>query len=416
MIAGVASGLRSMGALGEPSESERILLDVAQVLPTIRQFPRTYVLHDIGFDDRGLDSTRLSRLAMTLVVHDGGKHDEIASVIQRGLTTWTSAKTARLEKFEVSGQRFHRLSDSRLPGWAICEWGAFGDVYLIAIGPESLAKVVSAQGTAVVDSWWHRGEDRLADLQPDITVMLHVERLRRHIGRAAGWRLNAILEALQIGSADRLVWGFGRRGRARISRAWVRHWEDERVVELLVPSASAVRVPAEARWYAACGVTADEVVLAVRDVYLALHRSSTRHHLKSQWTELETRTAVKFEADVLAQLGAGVVMHDAPPHPLRLPVFMTLRFEIDGDADRLRAALDRLLTDLAGSINAYADRSANPLAFRLERTPQGWWSSRWGLYGPALAVQEDAVLISYSLPALERLVAPSRQPAEVGDQ
>ena len=96
-----------------------------------------------------------------------------------------------------------------------------------------------------------------------------------------------------------------------------------------------------------------------------------------------------------------MIVHDFPHHPLGLPLLWTVLVEIDGSAESVRTALDRLLAHVYKTIE---DRSGPAGLTRLERDDDGVWYVRFGLYGPALAVTDRWVVISYSPQAVRENV------------
>jgi len=93
-----------------------------------------------------------------------------------------------------------------------------------------------------------------------------------------------------------------------------------------------------------------------------------------------------------------VVVHDYPPHALRLPPAWTILAGVDGDSGKLRANLDRLLEVARKELQ-------NGGSMRLRRDDDGVWYLYVGLNGPALAVTDRWLLVSFSPEAVRQNIA-----------
>jgi hypothetical protein len=76
----------------------------------------------------------------------------------------------------------------------------------------------------------------------------------------------------------------------------------------------------------------------------------------------------------------------------------TVQIRVDGNADSLRSAIDKMLA-------ALQSRITEPSFIRLNRDADGIWFLSLGIAGPAVAVAEGWVVISFSPNAARQAVA-----------
>ena len=104
------------------------------------------------------------------------------------------------------------------------------------------------------------------------------------------------------------------------------------------------------------------------------------------------------------QLGGPIIIHNYPLHALRLPLAWTILVPLEGDSARLRSHLDNLLKDLAEEYGGMAPA-------KLYCDADGIWSIRFGIDGPALAVTDHWLILSFSPEAVRKNIAICAPPA-----
>jgi hypothetical protein len=134
---------------------------------------------------------------------------------------------------------------------------------------------------------------------------------------------------------------------------------------------------------------------------MAAKRPTKQERLREFWAEVEREADISIERDLLAQLGPQIVIHNFPRHPLNIPVARTVVAEITGSAIAVRTVVDRLLRrfarDLAGSESGWA-------SLQCHQAPDGVWYLQAGVYGPAVAVTDQWLVISFSPAAVRQNV------------
>jgi hypothetical protein len=101
-----------------------------------------------------------------------------------------------------------------------------------------------------------------------------------------------------------------------------------------------------------------------------------------------------------------VILHDFPRHAFHWPLAWTITVPVTGDANALRANLDRLFEYTQDQL-----RKKNLL--RLEREPEGLWSLNLGLAGPAVGIKNGWLMVSFSPAAVRKnfeLIEPDKAP------
>ena len=194
-----------------------------------------------------------------------------------------------------------------------------------------------------------------------------------------------VLAGLGLGDVERGLWTIGvsgdSDGRAVEAYAFLRDADGDELVPICGLPDTGVRrievpIPPKASRYAVIRYSPRRLVLQVRDAYLASRSPSAQRNLREMWTRVEAEADVSVDRDLLMQLGPRLVIHEYPPHPL-VPDWTSLR---------------------------------------LEHASDGVWYLQAGLYGPALAVTDRWVIISYSPVAVRQNIAfLEARPNEDGD-
>ncbi len=241
-------------------------------------------------------------------------------------------------------------------------------------------------------------------------------------------KIGRVLTALRLGGTDRGLWTIGRNGRAVEAWGYVRRNGEDEFVPITgsngdsgtapQPPAGAAAaagesdgsacaagvIPVAASGFAVIECDPRKVIEGLCAAYLAGRSPDAQRSSRAFWADLQTRAGVSIGRDILSHLsgrgtgpstGHSVVIHDYPPHALGLPLAWTILIRINGDADALRLAVDKLLrfsqAELAraGGIQLYHD-------------PDGVWYTQLGIMGPALKVMDDWLVISFSPAAVRR--------------
>ena len=400
---------RELGLLHQVDAVVGVVADAVSLHPQLAKYPRAVVLGDMRVKRLASGGFRLAGLGGGLVIVTGEEHAEVAKHVQALLNIYADSDAATLSSRQDYAATVHRLVDRRLPDWAVIEWGAVGDCYVIALGEGSfgrLAATASGRAGSLGAVAWVRGAHQtcrghLARWEWYVDVRAGLDRLSVVMAELPG----KVLEGLWLGDVSRGLWTVGPDCRAVDAACLLDLGGRDRYVQLTVTGAAAAEfdrvIPPEAKSAAVIRARPRELIPRACRSYLAARSPSTRHKLVAHWEAIEARLGINFADELLAKLGEHVIIHDYPKHPLRLPLLRTILIELRGPSDEVRASIDRLGRELSDYIAA-ADEVGGLL--QLNRDADGVWYLQCGLYGPGLAVTDRWIVVSYSPQAVRRNV------------
>lgn len=421
MLMSLMGRARDMGIFGAADGFTRRVFDLIDCWPVIHRYPRAYVLHDIRLKQLEAGSNRLDRLALSAILQTGPDNLEIPQLIQHFLNRYTNEQSGRLETISILDYPFHRLTDSSLPSWMVWEWGQVDDLFIVSLGVGSSERIVASllgrEPNLSQDEWFTTGHQQARGAAADFEIYLDVASLQKRLGEAAQDRFYAVVDSLGIKTSQKSIWTIGSVGPAHSCYAYHRREGVDRLVPISAPDLYRDEhkklIPAEATGYAILNADAAEVLRRIRSCYLAAQRLEKRFALIRAWDELAEARDIDFEQDVLAQLGGHIIIHNYPQHPLRLPLMWTILIEIDGDSRKVLRAIHETLNHFSARLELAAARKKSlALAPLLHKSSDGIWYLQYGIYGPAVAVTEHWLAISYSPEALRvNLLPPPAQKA-----
>ncbi len=399
-----------------------VVADAIATGSVLRGYPWAFVLTDVRAVALGEGSHRLNEMQAAIVVDTGGEHGPITQQIQALLTHWTQAGTARIEAQTVQNWETHALVDERLPAWARLRWCAAGDYYVIALGDRAFHAVlgtIARETPPITTNAWFAGCQADVGLtHADIAWYIDFAALRHRLAPVMVGKPTAVLAELGLADTDRGLWTVGHQGRAIVATAALSTSHGERLVPICRPMASTdpdrLVIPDAAAWYARINYPAGRLVTRCVQAYLASRRPSVQENLRRAWQAFETDAGISIREDLLGQLGDRWVLHGFPPHPSGMPFLCTIAVKMEGDAGKVRAAMDALMTQCRRWLRperrtTEAENSSRSLgdvlATTLERAPDGVWGLRMGIHGPALAVTDKWIIVSFAPRAVRQNLA-----------
>ncbi|QOJ02039.1 MAG: hypothetical protein HRU71_00405 [Planctomycetia bacterium] len=422
-IASIVSVLNTAGLI--PAEGQ-VFADIAGALPLLAQFEHTLALLDVssriveqpqasvsraGGEDVDI-SLRLRNMQAAMIFRTQGRHQVVIDQLRRVTGRYTNNEVAKLEKGEIQGVRFDRLVDSRLPGWAVWEWGQVGEFFVISFGADAFVKVAgTASGkhpSMNQDAWYRKAFERTDGERAFAHWLIAFMRLEEALGPQAGGRFEAVTQALQAADLDRDLWTIGADGkRLSCHRCYQKAGRDV-VQSYSNPQAFSQDhlriVPKEAEHIAVISVPTSWLVDNVPRGWLAAQSISNVQKWRRAWRQLERDSGVDIGGNLISHFGQTVVLYDYPPHPLKIPFAFTLAIEID-DAKAVKAATDALLDAWTRYLDERAERNKTTLVrIKVRRDPDNVWYLQAGILGPAMKVMDRYVLISWSPQALRECV------------
>ena len=394
---------RRMGLIPEQS---RVLADILGTLPMLGRYPHALALLDIAARPLPNQGYRLAHLQAALVFDTAGDHEAVAARIQALLDAYTVDTHTTLTEVKVKpAAPYVRLIDDRLPEWCVIEWGALDRRFVVTIGRGAFERIASIarnrRRSIAGDAWYARAHERCHGPASSLELVVDFERIERRLSAVVKGRARSVLDRLGIHVARRILWTSGMAGRAITSYVMIAGRDGDQFVPLSDPATydpnALAAVPDAAETFTILSVPIAQLIRNGRDAYLASQRPRRRDKLRQRWAAFEAEFDFDVETELLDHLGGNLIVHTYPPHPLRVPLLCTLQFEIRDDPKSVRAVMNKLLTAWQQRL----EQPKNKLAWvglrpRLVHADDGVWFIQVGLYGPALAVTDRWIVVSFS--------------------
>ena len=395
---------REMGLASQFGESFGRTLDIVGSLPVVAHHPLAMVLLDISSLPRPDGGAQLSALSVALVIDTDGQHDAIAQRVRFLLGIHTNNVQGRIDKIESYGETSYRLTDSRLPDWAVLQWGSIGNLYILTVGTGAFDRISdSIRGAApslATDEWSANAHRKTAGADASLQAYLHVTRLLGSLGPSARKRTEEVLASLRLRPANRGLWSIGQDGRAVRILSLIDIGGKDRLIPLstsgFTDSPIDSIIPLEADCYLILERRAEDLILRVRDTYLNTLTVSARRDLIETWAREEAEAGISVRRDVIGQLGNHLVFHPYPSHPLGLPMLCTVLIEIEGSTTSVRHSLDAALEHYRHLPARPSGGKRGSFAPWLRHDADGVWYVQFGLIGPAIGVTDGWIVIGYS--------------------
>jgi hypothetical protein len=416
--------LSFLNAAGVVPEEGQALLDLAVSAPFVTRHEFAVALMDIRArrlastrTSNALPSIRLDRLQAALVLKTDGRNDEVVAMINRVVGRHTNVDLAKLTDHVFEGCRFQRLSDDRLPDWAVWEWGGVGDLYVLGLGRGSFERIVGvARGKApglASDPWFIQARHRCAN-SPGVFLecLLGLKLLEETLGDVAGLRPKAILTELGVVGLERDFWAVGLHEREVTCRRYFRREGQDffrgYAGDAALTARHARSIPPTAKHFAVLRLDPRWLVDHLPRAVVAGESASEADALRQFWARLEAEAGTDLSELIRNNLGREMIVCNYPPHPLGFPLALSVAVSVR-DAEAVRQVIDTVLS--AWQKRLESRRSAGLFRFFVVRTHDGIWYVRAGIPGPALKVARRYVVMSWSPQALrEALVYFDAQP------
>lgn len=378
-------------------------LDVLSTLTKLESYPFAVVVTDASARRLGADSFRLSNLQAAAIIHTRGHNGPITQHIQDLLTRWTSQDSARISRSELNDSKVFTLIDQNLPDWCVIKWGSVGDFYVVALGErgfndavQSIRRAGEHDGDATkIQQWQTILDSRSAHLE----LQINFDGIRRALSNVVRGRTQSVLDELGFADCSRSMWTVTNRNRAVVCTN-LRIIDGKEVVTPISTEAVGVQtrlIPDAATEYTLFRCGLDDVLKRAASAYVASRRQEVRESMRLHWTAFETESGISLEQDLFNHLDDIILVHNDPPHPLRLPLLSTIVIPIVGDP----AMVDRTLIALFKRSNrwlknAFDNNDAKSFIPQFTRDHDNVWYLSFGFAGPAITVADHYIVISHS--------------------
>ncbi len=399
-----------LGLFGVVDTCTRQWLDSLAAASLLFQYPHAVALFDISATPRDDGGHELAGLNAAVIVETGTNAAAVNRRVQHLLDTYTNAEHSTLTTEKLGERTWMTLRDQRLPKWLVIRWAVIDDRYVIAIGADALHRVIATlDGDApslARDDWFSSAAQSLDAPSASFWLFIRLTELRRSVDRKLGRKIGDVLSAIRLGEVSRGLWTTRRQGRALQMGAYLRRGntnEHERIADRRFKTRLREDViPEAATRYAVVDCNPVRVVRGVAEAYLSSRSPGKADRSRASWRNLQKKSGIDIERDIIKRLGHTVVIHDHPPHPLRIPGVRTMLIRVDRESNVLRRKIDELLTYVR-------DVLIPPGLFQLRHTDDGVWHVLYGLNGPALTVLDRWVVIGFT-PSAVREVRGQLQP------
>ncbi|MEP0844568.1 MAG: hypothetical protein HRF43_17860 [Phycisphaerae bacterium] len=415
-VEAIGRWLLALKTLGVIPQQGRVIADILGTLPLVAQRDFALVLLDITARPISPGVYRLKDMKSALVVESDGLAVEIDRRVRDLLATYTDATTGKVERVSAGGQPYFRLVDARLPEWAVAEWGNVDRFFVAAFGKGAFESVLAAMKSQAPqlggDAWYVRAHRLCSARSSGIEVYVAVARIEKRLENVINQTAQSALKAMQLERADRALMSVGFDGRALHSECLLleRDGREHHQVltgrDIAAPEVLAA-VPEKASSFAAFRFDLGKAVRDGRAAYLQTQSPERRQRFARIWALVEEEFQFDVDAGLIDQLGDHLIVHSFPPHPLGIPVPGTIWIQIKGDRARVGKTVDAMMAAWRHYVDEPPEKLQDYLRLspRVRQDADGLWYLQLGLLGPALAVTDGWIVISYSPEAVRQNLA-----------
>jgi len=393
----LADQAQSMGLLSNIDATTRGWIDSLTATSVLLGYPHAVALFDVKA--RALDGGghRLAGLSAAMVIHTDGDNTKIEQRIQHLLNTYTNSEETKLTQNSVDNATVYALTDKRLPDWFVLQWGSIDGVYVISIGDgtfEHVRGTLAGRAPSISsESWFVGAYEKTSAKNALLTLYARFDRIDFSADSQLAQKVGAVRHSLSFENVDRGMWTIAFDGRAVDAKEFIRRNKQNKLRRLTQPSLYEIPtdklIPVQATAYAIFDTSPTTILNAISEVFLAIEAPSTQEKTRQYWRHLEQESGVDIRRDIVAHLARGAVVHNHPPHLLRLPLAWTFVARVMDDADAVHENLNAVCKAWQGEL-----RQAGTLRLRL--AGDGIWFLDLGIPGPAVGMRGRWIVVSYS--------------------
>lgn len=397
LATGLLDRASETGLLSTVDFTVRGWIDALVSLAMVLQHPHALLLMDITATPGSEGGHHLGGMNAAVIIHAPGGHEDLDRRVQHLLSTYTNTDETVLTRQSVGDRTMFSITDRRLDDWATIQWGSMGDLYVVAIGDGAFARVADAvtdpSAHLGADAWFAKASQAM-DMKAAVAgCYVRLELIQPAADRVLARKIEGVQEALHLRDVRRVLWTLRREGRSFELAGYYQRAEgdDRRVLagQQFLAGLPEAAVPSPASGFMAINGQPRTLFRAACEAYLASRSADSREEVLAYWRDVELRSGVDVDRDILPRLGGPIVIHNYPPHFLRLPVMWTYVVPVTGDAAALRGHVDRLLTFVDAEF-------AEIGAVRLRRDDDATWWMNLGFSGPAVKISDHWLVLSFS--------------------
>jgi len=396
----------------------RLFVDVLQAFGEIIRYPFAIALIDARAKEEKPDSRKVDQLRVAVIVRTNGQSLPLLRMLQRIVSTHTDSGQAALERRQTHGRAYQELMDRRLSDWCVLAWGELDDYFVLTIGREvwpQIAAVAAGEATAISRDAWLAPVRATYRQEPLIEIIVAAKAIRERLDPFVEGRATAFFRAWEADDIDQAHWALGFEGRCLYCRAYFRD-DRTRIRKYADPSFAEPRhmelVPNGAR-YAVYRLPVSRFLPKLIAAFYATRSPGDRAFAERRWAQIQAELGLDAQRDALDNLGETIVLHNDPPHPLRMPLAFTSLLEIRREPAQVRATLEKLCAAWQAALEKEAEARGEPNAALLERDDDGVWYLQFGpVAGLSWTFTDQYIVTSWSPKALREYL--SKAGARVG--
>ena len=414
--------LTLLNASGLIPREGQVFTDIAARLPLLGRYEHALALLDVsskvvrgkdGDAGKTTNSLRLKSLQSAAIFRTGGENEDVLRHLNQVVGRYTNTDVAKLTTERVGKYAFQRLVDERLIGWAIWEWGTLGDFFVVTFGEGAFARIARAysgsEQSLAEDAWFKFATIRAHGDRALVQWFISLSQLEKALADVAGARYQQATSAIGADKMTHDLWTIGMQGRAM---SWYRCYRRDGKDVLRAysdpdrhPAHLREIVPDAARRYAIINVPTRWLVDNLPAAWLKAQSERHVARLTGAWERLAQETGIDIGKNLIDHLGENVVIFDYPPHPLKVPIALTVAIEIN-DRKAVQTATDALLSAWGRYLDQRAERKGTTLVrMYVKRADDGVWYIQAGILGPSMKVTDRYLVISWSPAAVREAVA-----------
>jgi len=347
-----------------------------------------------------------------------GQPSEMVDLLTAALGNCSTRQTAR-QSVKTAADKTHQyieFYDTQWPAWAKLYWTQEGDVFVLAVGSGSMEHYLSARAKPGPSPWTKSLADADAqaprhNLAGDILARCYIapRTLRARFPEAMKKTVYAdVARAVDGQNNDETVLTARVKGRAvnldLLTQSAGASSYSPWTINLAEGASLAKLVPPEARYYIVFDMNWPRFydrIVGLLDAVMG-HGEVTKigpadAGVRSAIAAFPKLYSVDLQRDIVAHLSPRVLVHDAPQHPLHLPLMVTVVAAAEpGHEVAVSAAMEKLVARGAETLERRAaapttstapPNDADPWAqwtqVRLRKDKTGVWFIQYVLAGPA---------------------------------
>jgi hypothetical protein len=409
-------GVQALQSTGMLSTKASEVGDVLGLAAAAGQHHSCVALLDADLGASGADLECRS-VQVAWILDTAGQSADMVDRLTHLLAHLSSRRTAvqTVHKTAEEKREYVEFRDSTWPAWLCLDWTRRGDLFILTLGTGAMEHYLADRPVGGVP-WAQMVTDADAAAAKQANehgageafVRLYVTPAafrQRYAEAMQKTQLGKMFATLDLFTTDASLFSARIQGRAiSMDNATVSAGvltDTSWTVALAADSPLLKLIPAQATAYLALQVKWQLLWTRFTALLDAVVPDASGKSTNQWIQDFAQQQGVDIQTDILAKLEPVVVVHDAPQHPLRLPLMVTaIAAANPADATGVKTAFGKLMTALAAELDRKAGAShevgADFTHLRLRTDADGVMYVQFGLVGPAWTWIGNRLIFSWS--------------------